>query len=230
MDDIVIENLSYTYADGRSGLDGVNLRVEKGSRVALVGENGSGKSTLLLHINGLLDGPGLIEVMGLRRAKNNMRKIRGSIGCLFSSTEYQFIMPDLAHDVMLSLPESLSPHDKYNAALGWLAKFGLEQYAGKSPLELSSGEMKKAALAGVLAREPGILLLDEPLNNIDRTASLELLRLLSLTKQTMLIATHRLIVAQRLATHIAVMEKGRVVLYCEAKKGLRQKQVKELLL
>jgi len=230
MNSIVIENLNYKYQDGRQGLNNVNLTVEEGSRVALVGKNGSGKSTLLLHINGLLDGPGHIEVMGLKRTKKNMKSIRRSIGCLFNPIEYQFVMPDLVNDIMISLPGELSDQEKYNSAMLWLKKFNLEQYALNSPLELSSGEMKRAALAGVIAREPEVLLFDEPLNNIDRQAAFDLVKTLSSMKQTMLIATHRLLIAEKLATHIALMENGTIVDYCTAKKGLAKKAVRDLLL
>ncbi|MCL1865451.1 MAG: energy-coupling factor ABC transporter ATP-binding protein [Spirochaetes bacterium] len=230
MDALVIKNLSYSYLDGKIALSNVNLTIQEGHRVALIGENGSGKSTLLLHINGLLDGQGFIEVMGIRRAKKNIKAIRHSIGCLFNPVEYQFIMPDLAHDIMISLPEHLSDKEKYNAALQWLKKFNLEQYATSSPLELSSGEMKKAALAGILAREPAFLLLDEPLNNLDRASAFEILKLLSLMTQTMLIATHRCIVAEKLATHVAVMKNGSITGYYNVKKALSLKEVKELLI
>ncbi|MCL2026778.1 MAG: energy-coupling factor ABC transporter ATP-binding protein [Leptospirales bacterium] len=230
MDALVIKGLSYSYPDGKAALSDVNLTVEKGSRVALIGENGSGKSTLLFHINGLLDGPGFIEVMGIPRTKKNMKAIRRSIGCLMNPLEYQFIMPDLANDIMISLPEQSSAKEKYDAALQWLKKFDLEQYASSSPLELSSGEMKKAAFAGILAREPGILLLDEPLNNLDRTSSLEILRLLGSMKQTMLIATHRHILVEKIATHVAVMKKGSITGYYDAEKALSLNEVKELLM
>ena len=230
MEALVIKNLNYSYPDGKSALAGINLTVQKGSRVALVGKNGSGKSTLLLHINGLLDGDGLIEVMGIRRTKKNIKTIRHSIGCLLNPMEYQFIMPDLVHDIMISLPEHLSDKEKYNTALKWLKKFNLDQYASSSPLELSSGEMKKAALAGILAREPGFLLLDEPLNNLDRASSFEILDLLKAMSQTMLIATHRSIVVEKLATHVAIIKDGNITGYHSAKKALGLKEVKELLI
>jgi len=230
MDALVIKNLSYSYQDGKAALSDVNLTVQEGSRVALIGENGSGKSTLLLHINGLLDGPGFIEVMGIRRAKKNMKAIRYSIGCLLNPLEYQFIMPDLAHDIMISLPKHLSDKEKYNVVLQWLKKFNLERYASSNPLELSSGEMKKAALAGILAREPGILLLDEPLNNLDRASLLGILKLLASMSQTMIIATHRYLLVEKLATHVAIMKDGSITGYYNVKKALSLKEVKALLI
>lgn len=230
MNAVTVKNLSYTYPDGRRGLVNVSLSVEKGSRVALVGSNGSGKSTLLLHLNGLLDGAGEIEVMGIPRRKKNMGRIRRSIGYLFSQIDYQFIMPDLINDVMISIPGNRSGEERAREARLWLARFGLEEYEGASPLELSSGEMKKAALAGVLAREPGLIILDEPLNTIDRRASMELLKILSELPQTMIMATHRLLPVRKLATHIAVMEKGRITGYYPAREGLERKDVLDLLM
>jgi energy-coupling factor transporter ATP-binding protein EcfA2 len=168
--------------------------------------------------------------MGLRRTKKNMPAIRRSIGCLFNPVEYQFIMPDLANDIMLSIPGPLSVREKYKAALEWLKKFNLEKYASCSPLELSSGEMKRAALATVIARVPDVLLLDEPLNNIDRKAALELIEILASMKQTMIIATHRLLIAKQLATHIALMKDGMITDYCTAQKGLAQKTIRNILL
>ncbi len=230
MNAVTVKNLSYTYPDGRRGLKDISLVVKKGSRVALVGSNGSGKSTLLLHLNGLLDGAGEIEIMGIPRRKKNMGHIRHSIGYLFSQIDYQFIMPDLINDVMISIPGTGTGEERAREARLWLARFGLEEYEGASPLELSSGEMKKAALAGVLAREPGLIILDEPLNTIDRRASMELMKILRKLPQTMIMATHRLLPVRELATHIAVMEEGIITGYYPAREGLERKDVLDLLM
>lgn len=218
---IQIRNLSYSYPDGKQALDGLNLEVAAHSRLVLAGPNGSGKSTLLLHLNGLLDGPGEIRIAGLSRSRRNMRKIRKIIGYLFSQVEYQFIMPDLLNDVMLSVPDDVSDiNDRRDLAMGWLARLGLEEYAERSPLELSSGEMKRAALAGILAGEPEVILMDEPLNNLDRASSMQLMDILSSLEQTMVIATHRRLLAEKCATRLAFMEKGRIEEVLEAGKAL----------
>ena len=210
MDALKIENLSFTYPDGRSGLKDVSFTIKKGERLALVGSNGSGKSTLLLHINGLLDGKGNIEVMGMPRSRANMKKIRKSIGYLFSQVDYQFIMPDLRNDILLSIPEHYSGESRLNKCSEWLKQFSLSAYSERSPLELSSGEMKRAALAGVLAREPEILILDEPLSNLDKQSSLQLIEILKGLHHTMVFASHRKILVEKLATKIAVMYNGRL--------------------
>jgi len=211
MKSLVIKNLNYRYPDGTDALREAALAIERGSRLALLGGNGSGKTTLLLHIAGLLDGDGFIEVMGVERSKKTIEEIRRRVGLLFSQVEYQFIMPDLLNDIMLSLsPFPLSVEEKRDQALQWLRRFNLEQYQYKSPLDLSSGEMKRAALAAIVSRGPDILLLDEPLNNLDKRNSMIIIDLLRSFESSMIIATHRRIIVEELATHIAVMENGRI--------------------
>jgi cobalt/nickel transport system ATP-binding protein len=211
MKSLVIKNLNYLYPDGTDALREVALDVERGSRLALLGGNGSGKTTLLLHIAGLLDGDGYIAVMGIERSKKTIEEIRRRVGLLFSQVEYQFIMPDLLNDIMLSLsPFPLSAEEKRDQALQWLRRFNLEQYQYKSPLDLSSGEMKRAALAAIVSRGPDILLLDEPLNNLDKRNSMIIIDLLRSFESTMIIATHRRIIVEELSTHIAVMDNGRI--------------------
>jgi len=227
---IYVNNLSYRYPDGRLALDSVQLALAPSSRLVLAGPNGSGKSTLLLHLNGLLDGQGEISVAKIPRTRKNMPAIRKRIGYLFSQVEYQFIMPDLLNDVMLSVPDVIdSMEQRKDIAMGWLEKLGLEGYAGRSPLDLSSGEMKRAALAGILAREPEVILMDEPLGNLDKKSSMQLLEILSTLKQTMVIATHRRLLAEKCATHIAFMKEGRVSGTYDASGGLKSKEAEEVL-
>ncbi|MBN1534041.1 MAG: ABC transporter ATP-binding protein [Spirochaetes bacterium] len=230
MQALSIRNLSYRYPGGKEALRGIDLDVPAGSKTALIGKNGSGKTTLLLHINGLLDGEGIIEVTGIRRAPGTMGEIRKRVGLLFGQTEYHFIMTDLLRDVMLSLQE-LEPdmERRREAALGWLSRFGLDEYAASSPLDLSTGEMKRAALAGVLARNPSLLVLDEPLSGLDRESALDLVAMLRGIATTMIISTHRLFIAERLATHIAVIEEGRIAGFYPAARALRKKGVRDLL-
>jgi cobalt/nickel transport system ATP-binding protein len=230
MNALVIKKLEYQYPDGRYGLRGVDLTVADGSRVALIGSNGSGKTTLLLHIIGLLDGDGYIEVMGIERTKKSIRDIRKRVGFLFSQVEYQFIMPDLLNDIMLSFSEtSLSVELKKEAAMKWLQDLNLAQYFNRSPLDLSSGEMKRAALAGILSRNPSILLLDEPLNNLDKHNSKILIEILRSLKNTMIFATHRRLLVEELATHIALMEDGRITGFFKKENGLGIGIKKDLL-
>jgi cobalt/nickel transport system ATP-binding protein len=224
---LILKDLHYIYKDGRKGLTGVNFECEEGSKVCLIGKNGSGKTTLLLHINGLLNGTGLIEVMGIRRSKNTMKEIRQKTGLLFSQVEHHFIMPELINDILLGVEAGSAGYEKAMEIIGY---FNLNRYAGTNPLELSSGEMKRAALAGILARQPELLLLDEPLQNLDRENSTKLMDILSSLKVTMLIATHSRFLVENLADQVAVMDSGRITGVYTKSKAMKRKDVNDLLL
>ncbi len=227
---LVVRNLMYSYPDGRKALDGVNLELDEGMRVCLAGKNGSGKTTLFLNIDGLLDGDGFIAVGGIERSARTMTRIRRYVGFLFSEVEHQFIMTDLLNDVILSVgDEAPGVEAKKECAMEWLERFDLERHADRNPLDLSTGEMKRAALAGVLARRPGLLLLDEPLGGLDRENGEKLAAMLCTLPTTMLIATHRRFMVDEVATHVAVMEEGRINGFYEKKKALRRKDVVDLL-
>ncbi|HSV95686.1 MAG TPA: ABC transporter ATP-binding protein [Spirochaetota bacterium] len=230
MKTLIVRNLSYRYPDGRRALDGVNIEVDEGMRVCLAGKNGSGKTTLFLNIDGLLDGDGFISVMGIERSAGTMARIRRSIGFLFSQVEHQFIMTDLLNDVILSVgDEAPDIGAKRKAAMEWLERFDLSRYADRNPLELSAGEMKRAALAGVLARRPGLLLLDEALGGLDRENGEKLAAILRSLSTTMLIATHRRFMVEEVATHVAVMEEGAITGIYEKKKALKMRTVQKFL-
>ena len=227
---VLVKDLCFSYPGGDRVLDSLCVEIDRGMKVAMVGGNGSGKTTFLLHLNGLLDGTGHIEVLEMARSRRNIRTIRSRIGLLLNQAEYQFIMPDLLNDVILSLPDRYpDPEERKARALYWISRFGLEEYANSSPLDLSSGEMKRAALAGVFAREPEIVLLDEPLNTIDRGSSMVLLDILRSMEQTMVIATHRRLLVEEMATHVAVMEKGRVTGFYEKGEYLKSGHLSEYL-
>ena len=230
MNALTVKNLFYRYPSGEEALRGVDLEIPRGSKTALVGKNGSGKTTLLLHVNGLLDGDGYIEVMGIVRGHGTIAQIREKTGFLFGQTEYHFIMTDLLRDVMLGIvDETLSLREKRERAMEWLAFFGLERHAYRSPLELSTGEMKRAALVGVLAKKPELLMLDEPLNGLDRESADNLVLLLGSLPVTIIMATHRLFLVETLATHVAVMEDGIVTQFLPVKNALKHKDVRALL-
>jgi cobalt/nickel transport system ATP-binding protein len=206
-----IKDLVYTYPDGRRALNVGNIEIDKGMKVALIGKNGSGKTTLLMHIVGLLNGEGEIEVNGILRTRKNIDLIRREAGILFGQTEFHFIMPDVLNDVMLSMHESTMPIvEKRQRAMDCLAMLGIPHCAAVCPLDLSAGEMKRASLAGVLAGDPSLLLMDEPLNNLDRDGIESLIEILKGLRHPMLVSTHRKYIIEKLATHCAIMDNGRI--------------------
>ncbi len=224
---LIIRDLCFNYSDGRTGLDGVSLECDAGTKVCLVGRNGSGKTTLLLHINGLLDGKGYIEVCGIKRSRKTMKQIRGKTGLLFSQVEHHFIMPELFSDILLGTEAGTA---EYRKAMEIIEYFDLFRYRGRNPLELSSGEMKRAALAGILARQPELLLLDEPLQNLDRENAERLLSILASLDVTMVIATHSRFIVENIADHVAVMDAGKITGFYMKRDALKRKDIRNLLL
>ncbi|MCX8122702.1 MAG: energy-coupling factor ABC transporter ATP-binding protein [Spirochaetes bacterium] len=208
---ISVENVSYRYPNGTEALKDISFSLMYNQKVAVIGHNGSGKSTLLLLLSALqLPTSGKITIFDIPLTNSNKSTIRKNVGMLFSQVEYQFIMPDLLNDVMLSIKEG-SKEDKKLQAQMWLEKVQLGDSIFHNPLALSSGQMKRAALAAVLAKKPKILLLDEPLANLDKPSADAVLNILKGISVPVIFSTHSAYAVQQLANRIIVLEKGRIV-------------------
>lgn len=227
---INVKDLTYVYPDNIKALDSLTFTIENNDKIGIIGHNGSGKSTLLLILSALLM-PTSGNVNILKTELNHKTKsiIRKNVGILFSQVEYQFIMPDLLNDVMLSITDG-SSEQKKDQALHWLAKVNLVEMAYISPLALSSGQMKRAALASVLAKNPKILLLDEPLANLDKPSSEAVLHLLQDLQLTIVFATHSLYLVEQLANRIIVLEKGKIVFDSKNNTNKTKQYTKKILL
>ncbi|MCC6573836.1 MAG: ABC transporter ATP-binding protein [Planctomycetes bacterium] len=209
---ISVEKLSYSYPDGRLALDGVTFRVAAGERVALVGANGAGKSTLILHLNGILTGQGDVQVGELMVRKNALKEIRQRVGLLFQDPDDQLFCPTVGEDVAFG-PRNLGLKEPevQERVHDCLTRVGLHGFDGRFVYHLSVGEKKRAALAGVLAMNPGVLALDEPSASLDPRGRRELLALLKGIDSTMLVVTHDLEFARELCPRSIVMSGGKVV-------------------
>lgn len=212
---VTAEELHYTYPDGQEALRGVSFTVAEGERVALLGPNGAGKSTLLRCMVGLLRPQGRLEVLGLPVVPPNYRAIRGRVGFLFQDPDQQILMPRVYEDVAFT-PTQRGLNDERIRALvaDAAAKVGLTGYENRYTYRLSLGEKKRVALAGILAAQPELYLLDEPTAGLDPAAREMLLGYLSSLSCTMLVATHDLEAAARLCTRALVLEAGRIVQDC----------------
>ncbi|HLW76860.1 MAG TPA: ABC transporter ATP-binding protein [Bryobacteraceae bacterium] len=211
MNVIQVRGLRYRYPDGTQALEGVDFHLEAGECVALLGANGSGKTTFLLHLNGLLEGDGEIEVCGTRLEKKSLKAIRARIGFVFQDSDDQLFMPTLAEDVAFGPLNQGTPREEAMArATRALEQAGLGSLENKAPYHLSSGEKRRAAIAGVLAMNPEILALDEPSTSLDPPGRRELLALLGELPQAKIIATHDVDFAEALATRAVFFERGRI--------------------
>ncbi len=209
---IEVRDLHYQYEDGTKALDGVNFSLNEGETVAVFGANGSGKTTFVLHLNGILRGEGSVTVCGIPVNKDTLPAVRSKVGMVFQDSDEQLFMPTVLEDVAFG-PLNLGwpPEQAIAAAKGALEQAGMQHALQKAPYHLSAGEKRRVALAGVLAMQPEILVLDEPTTFLDPPAQRNLLHLLTTLRQAKLIVTHHTRFAAALATRAVFFERGRLV-------------------
>lgn len=222
---IKIENLKYVYDIGTpyevTALDNINLHIESGELIGLIGHTGSGKSTLIQHLNGLLkptSGSILVNDILLNKDKKEMKDIRKNVGLVFQYPEYQLFEETVEKDIAFG-PKNLGIDGKEieTRVKEALKSVGLDydEISQKAPFELSGGQKRKVAIAGVLAMKPSILILDEPTAGLDPKSRDELLkyikRLHDEEKITIIFVTHSMEEVARLASRLVVMHKSKIV-------------------
>lgn len=214
-----LEDLCYSYDGDTPALEGLSLQVKTGERLAVLGGNGAGKSTLFLCCNGVLcpqKGRVIYDGQPMDCRKRRDRLILGQgVGIVFQQPDEQIIAPTVLGDVAFGpLNLGLSQEEARQRAQKALGQLGLEGFEQRAPQYLSGGEKKRVTIAGVLAMEPQVLLLDEPAAALDPQGTWELERLLEELHQkgmTMLVATHDVDFAYGWADRCLVMEKGRLL-------------------
>lgn len=222
---IALENVNFTYQEGTplalAALSDVSLTIEDGSYTALIGHTGSGKSTILQLLNGLLvPSQGSVRVFDTlitSTSKNkDIRQIRKQVGLVFQFDENQIFEETVLKDVAFG-PQNfgVSEEDAVKTAREKLALVGIdESLFDRSPFELSGGQMRRVAIAGILAMEPAILVLDEPTAGLDPLGRKELMTLFKKLHQsgmTIVLVTHLMDDVAEYANQVYVMEKGRLV-------------------
>lgn len=210
-----VEGLSYRYPDGTLALDGLSLKVKKGSRVALLGPNGAGKTTLLLHLNGLLlPQRGRVVVMGQEINRATRRWVKAQVGLVFQDPDDQLFAPSVWDDVAFGPANlGLAPEEIRERVTAALEAVGITDLAGRAPHNLSLGQKKRVAIAGVLAMRPQVLVLDEPTAFLDPAGQADLLEVLDhLHRQghTLIMATHDVDTAAAWAEEVVILAAGKV--------------------
>lgn len=222
---IELKNVTYTYSEGSAfqstAMSGVDLTIGDGEFIALVGHTGSGKSTLVQHLNGLLkptSGQVLIDGQDLNGEHVDRRRLRQSVGLVFQYPEYQLFEETVAKDIAFGPKnQGCTPEEIDQRVRRAMANVHLdyETYAERSPFELSGGQMRRVAIAGVLAMEPKVLILDEPTAGLDpmgRDSILGMIRdLHAQGGVTVVMVSHSMDDVARLATRMVVMSRGKVV-------------------
>ncbi len=208
---ILTRGLRYRYPDGTEALNGIDFDLDAGESVALFGANGSGKTTFVLHLNGLLRGEGSVEICGLPLSDETLEQIRSKVGVVFQDSDEQLFMPTVLEDVAFGpLNLGLAPSDALARARAVLERVGMAHALDRAPYHLSAGEKKRVAIAGVLAMEPEILVLDEPTTFLDPPARRDLLALLRSLPQAKVLVTHDANLARALASRAVFFDRGRI--------------------
>jgi cobalt/nickel transport system ATP-binding protein len=210
---VAVRDVGFAYPDGRVALDGVDLDVAPGERVAVLGPNGAGKSTLVLHLNGIFEAQrGEVIIGGLPVVKRNLAEVRRRVGIVFQDPDDQLFMPTVHDDVAFGPAQAgLRDADLAGRVAGALAAVGMADRRDAAPHHLSFGQRRRVAIATVLATEPDVLVLDEPTANLDPAARRELTEVLASLDVTLLVVTHDLPYALETCERAVVLDAGRVV-------------------
>ena len=210
---LTITDLTVEYADGTRAIEDVSFSIRAGETVALIGANGAGKTTLLLAIVGILQSKsGEIRLGETKLERKTQREFRSRIGLVFQNPDDQLFMPDIFEDVAFG-PRSFGcdEAETKSRVKSALSQLGIADLEKRSPLKLSYGEKRLAAIATVLAMTPEFLLFDEPSAFLDPRARRNLINTLSTLPQGKLIATHDLKLAESLSSRILLLQNGKLI-------------------
>jgi len=221
---IVIENLTHIYNEGlpfeSRALDDITLEIKDGDFVGLIGHTGSGKSTLIQHLNGILkpsSGTILINGFNITDKDLNLTEIRKKVGVVFQYPEYQLFEETVEKDIAFGPSNlGLGEEEINNRVKASMEAVGLDydEFKGKSPFELSGGQKRRVAIAGVIAMNPEVLILDEPTAGLDPKGRDEIFKLIKTLhedkKMTIILSSHSMDDMAKLVKTIIVMNAGKV--------------------
>lgn len=227
---IKTKDLTYTYSIGtpfeRTAIDKVNIEINQGEIVGIIGHTGSGKSTLIQHFNGLLrqtSGEIFVDDENVWENKKNIRNVRFKVGLVFQYPEYQIFEDTVAKDISFGLKNmGLSKEDRETSVLETAKMLKISHLLDKSPFDLSGGQKRRVAIAGVMAMKPKVLILDEPCASLDPYGRTQILSMIKeyhkKTNATILIVSHSMEDMAEFTSKILVMNKGKVFCFDDTPK------------
>ena len=240
---IQVKNLTHVYSEGMpyesAALTDISFSVEKGEFMGIIGHTGSGKSTLIQHLNGLLkpkSGSILIDGINITGKDVKMRDIRRKIGLVFQYPEYQLFEETVHKDVAfgpLNLGLTQAEADQRVVEAIGLVGLDYDEIAERSPFELSGGQKRRVAIAGVIAMKPEILILDEPTAGLDPKAHADILQMVerihAVEQNTIILVSHNMGDIARLAAKVLVLDRGKMALIGTPAEVFRQADFLESL-
>lgn len=234
---IQTENLSYVYSEGtpfrKTAVDNINISIEEGEFVGIIGHTGSGKSTLVQHLNGLLkptSGKVLFEGKDIHSSKEFTRNVRFNVGLCFQYPEYQLFESTVYKDIAFGPKNMGLSEDEIKEHVLRAADFvGLKsEMLKKSPFDLSGGEKRRVAIAGVIAMEPKVLILDEPTAGLDPRGRDTIADMIEnyrkSTGRTVIVVSHSMEDVAKSADRVLVMNKGQVEFFTGVKEAFSNAQ------
>jgi cobalt/nickel transport system ATP-binding protein len=207
-----LQNVTVVYPDMTKAVDDVTFTLSDGESIAIIGENGAGKTTLLLATVGILElAGGSIEMDGARLTPKTAVEIRKRIGLVFQNPDDQLFTPQIYDDVAFGCRNAGLPEDKVKERVDeTLARLKINRLRDRSPIKLSAGEKRMAAIAAILAMNPSVLMLDEPTAFLDPKAKRALSETLNSLRHPKIVATHDIAFAKAVCNRVIALKNGRI--------------------
>lgn len=219
---IKIENLSYFYEDGKNALQNINIEINEGETIGLIGGNGAGKSTLIKLLVGILQSNhGKITVDDIILNKHNIKEIRKKIGVVFQNSDNQLFMNNVYDDLAFGPRNNKLSEEEIKIKIDNIAqKLNIENLLKKSPNNLSGGEKRKVSIGTVLVMEPSYILFDEPTSFLDPKGKRLFIETIKNLDTAKIIATHDLDIVKKICDKVIVLKGGCIASVGEPKKVL----------
>ena len=225
---IEFSHVSFAYEPGKEVIRDLSFRLEDGESVGLIGANGTGKSTLMKLLLGLVSGKGEITADGIRLEKKTLAEVRRKIGFVLQNSDNQMFMPTVYDDMMFApMNYGMTREEAEKKVDEVLARLELGALKNRYNHKLSGGEKKMAAIAAVLAMEPGTVLMDEPTSGLDPYNRRLIIRTVRGMKETKLIASHDLDMILDCCGRVILLSEGRIAADGRAEDVLRDRALLE---
>jgi len=223
---ILFDKLSFAYHRDQQVLKDISLEIKPGEKFGIIGPSGSGKSTLMLHLNGILEGEGKVNIGDLQVSKKNLAEIRRRVGLVFQNPDDQLFNPTVEEDITFGpLNFGFSVEKTRRRMEEVLSALRLSGFEKLTSHHLSFGERKRVALATVLVLEPEVIAFDEPFSNLDPEMVSQLMKMISLMQTTIVIVSQSVLPLVSVCDRLAVLNKGRIIAVDKPKNILKNKEM-----